>query len=368
MPMPKNISLKDIPKNSRILIVRLSAIGDVIRTLPAVHLLRRELPRAYLGWAVEDLSYNLIKGHPEIDKFFIFPKKQLQQAVKKGNFKEAKGLLNEFGAELKAERFAIAIDMQNLFKSGVVALLSGAKIRVGYGLSREGSTFFLTHRIIPPYKSHHMMQFVDWQLELVKRLGVESGPVQFVLPDYTSEEETVNRFLDEQGIRGDYFCLAPGTSWPNKSWTPAGMAGLADRLSRYGKVLLIGSELDRKIADQVLGLAQTNLVDAIGRFNLRELAVLLRKARFYAGGDTGPMHLAVAVGTQVFAWFGPTSPEVHGPYREGAVVFNLNLPCQPCNKRKCDSKECLLGLDLETVWRKMEQFLKAPGPPGHVKR
>lgn len=354
----KPISLKSISPKSRILIVRLSAIGDVIRTLPAVHLIRREFPDAYLGWAVESLSYKLIEGHPEIDKFFIFPKKQIAQAIKRADFKGANRLIADFGAALKAEGFEIALDMQNLFKSGIVTLLSGAKTRIGYGLSREGSKFFLTHRITPPYKSHQMMQFVDWQLELVKRLGVEGGPVQFILPDYTPEEGTVDQFLEEHGIRGDYFCIAPGTSWPNKSWTPAGMAGLADRLSQYGKVLLIGSELDRKIADQVLELAQTNPVDTIGRFNLRELAVLLRKARFYAGGDTGPMHLAVAVGTQVFAWFGPTSPKVHGPYQEGAVVFNLNLPCQPCNKRKCDSQECLRDLDLETVWRKVEQFLK----------
>lgn len=353
----KPISLKHLSPKSRILIVRLSAIGDVIRTLPAVHLIRREFPEAYLGWAVESLSYKLIEGHPEIDKFFIFPKKQIAQAIKRADFKGAKRLIADFGAALKAEGFEIALDMQNLFKSGIVTLLSGAKTRIGYGLSREGSKFFLTHRITPPYKSHQMMQFVDWQLELVKRLGVEGGPVQFILPDYTPEEGTVDRFLKEHGIRGDYFCIAPGTSWPNKSWTPTGMACLADRLSQYGKVLLIGSESDRKIADQVLELAQTNPVDTIGRFNLRELAVLLRKARFYAGGDTGPMHLAVAVGTQVFAWFGPTSPKVHGPYQEKAVIFNLNLPCQPCNKRKCDSRECLRDLDLETVWRKVEQFL-----------
>jgi lipopolysaccharide heptosyltransferase I len=352
------ITLKNFPKTSRILIVRLSAIGDVIRTLPAIHLLRKEFPEVYLGWAVESLSYDLIKGHPEIDRFFVFPKKQIQQAIKRADFKEAKRLIDEFSAELKAEQFEIAIDMQNLFKSGIVTLLSGAKTRIGYGLSREGSKLFLTHRITPPHKSHHMMQFVDWQLELVKRLGVEDGPAQFVLPDYTPEEITIDRFLANENIKAPYFCLAPGTSWPNKSWTPEGMAALTDRLNDYGKVLIIGSELDRKIAEQVLRLTKTNPVDTIAKFNLRELAVLLRKARLYIGGDTGPMHLAVAAGTQVVAWFGPTSPKVHGPYQEGAVVFNLNLPCQPCNKRKCDSQECLRDLDLETVWRKVEQFLK----------
>lgn len=353
----KPISLQNLSPKSRILIVRLSAIGDVIRTLPAVHLIRRELPGAYLGWAVESASHNLIHGHPEIDKFFIFPKKQIQQAIKKADFKEAKRLIKDFGAKLKAEKFEIALDMQNLFKSGIVTLLSGAKTRIGYKLGREGSKFFLTDAIIPPFKTYQEMCFVDWQVELVRRLGITDGDLQFVLPDYTPEESTIEGFLTSQNIKAPYFCLAPGTSWPNKSWIPEGIAALADRLNDYGKVLVIGSELDRKIADQVLQLTKTNPIDTIGAFNLRELAVLLQKARLYLGGDTGPMHLAVAVRTQVVAWFGPTNPMVHGPYQAEAVTLKLDLPCQPCNKRKCDSIKCLRELDLETVWEAVRPLL-----------
>jgi ADP-heptose:LPS heptosyltransferase len=353
----KTLSFKNIPTNSRILIVRLSAIGDVIRTLPAVHLIRKELPESYLGWVMESVPHSLVEKHPEIDRFFIFPKKQIQQAIKNGDFKEAKRLVKDFSAELKAERFEIAIDMQNLFKSGMVTMLSGAKTRIGYGLEREGSKFFLTHRVAPPFKSHPKMNFVDWQIELVKRLGIDSGEIRFVLPDYSPEETVINRFLEKHGITGDFFCLAPGTSWPTKSWTTAGMAGLADRLADYGRVLIIGSEFDREIADQVLAAAKTAPLDTIGAFNLRELAVLLRKARFYIGGDTGPMHLAVAVGTQVFAWFGPTDPILNGPYQDEAVTFVNNLNCQPCHKRKCPSKRCLSELELDTVWDKIKPVL-----------
>ncbi len=354
----KTISLKKIPQTSRILIVRLSAIGDVIRTLPAIHAIREELPEAYLGWAVESAPHSLIQGHPEIDKFFVFPKKQIQQAIKKADFKEAKRLIKDFGAELKAERFEIALDMQNLFKSGIVTLLSGAKTRIGYELGREGSKFFLTDTVKPPFKTYQKIPFVDWQMELVRRLGVTDGDVQFVLPEYMVEESTVNQFLKNNNITAPYFCLAPGTSWPNKSWTQEGMAALADRLSDYGKVIIIGSELDRKIANQVLQLTKTKPIDTIAMFNLRELAVLLRKANLYLGGDTGPMHLAVAVETQVVAWFGPTSPLVHGPYQKGAVTFKLDLPCQPCNKRKCDSIKCLRELDLEMVWEAVRPLLE----------
>ena len=266
-------------------------------------------------------------------------------------------MINDFGAELKAEQFEIALDMQNLFKSGIVTLLSGAKTRIGYGLRREGSGFFLTNTVTPPFRTHQEMPFVDWQLELVRRLGVTDVDVQFVLPDYSPEETTIDRFLASQNIEAPYFCLAPGTSWPNKSWTPEGMAALTDRLSDYGKVLIIGSELDRKIAEQVLRLTETNPVDTIAKFNLRELAVLLRKARLYIGGDTGPMHLAVAVGTRVAAWFGPTNPLVHGPYQKKAVILKSDLSCQPCNKRKCETIGCLRNLELETVWGSIESLL-----------
>ncbi|HHU51751.1 MAG TPA: glycosyltransferase family 9 protein [Firmicutes bacterium] len=344
----------NINRYKRILIIRLSAIGDVIETLPAVHALRQRRPNAYIGWILEEASYSLLQGHPEIDRFFIFPKKEIKNAVRQRNFKKVKNLLDRVKEELKQERFDLALDMHNLFKSGVVALLSGAEERIGYGRYREGSRFFLTRQIPPPKSEMH---FVDWQMNLVQRLGVEYRNKEFILPDFSKEEQTIRGFLADHKITERYFCLAPGTSWPNKCWTAQGMAAIADRLSAYGKVVLIGSTQDKALAEEVSSLMKTRPVDAVEKLNLREVAVLLRQAELYIGGDTGPMHLAVAVGTQVVAWFGPTSPAKTGPYQENAAVIQAGYPCQPCLKRRCKSMVCLRGLSAETVWERIQPLL-----------
>jgi ADP-heptose:LPS heptosyltransferase len=344
-----------IQKQARILIIRLSAIGDVIETLPAVHTLRGIFPNNYLAWVLESAPYGLLQGHPEIDEFIIFPKKEIKKAIKNGQFSLAKNIIEDFIQNLRSKNFDLAIDLQNLFKSGIVACWSGAKTRVGYNLFREGSKYFLTDVYPPPQKPLH---FVDWQLELVHRLGAQTDEIKFILPDYSKEELTVNKFLTENSLTGPYFCLAPGTSWPNKSWTPEKMALLADHLNPFGRVVIIGSDLDLEIADQTIKMMSTSPVSAINKFNLRELAVLIHHSQLFLGGDTGPMHLAVAVGTRVVVWMGPTSRELTGPYQKNAIVISLNLPCQPCYKRKCKTTNCLHKLSFETVWSTVLNSLK----------
>ena len=351
----KKVDPINLGRFKRILIIRLSAIGDVIETLPAVHALRRGRPDAYIGWILEEAPYSMLQGHPDIDRFFLFPKKELKNAIKQRDFRKVKNLLDRVGEELKADHFDVAIDMHNLFKSGVVALLSGAEERIGYGRYKEGSRFFLTRRIPPPKRQMH---FVDWQMNLVQRLGVKHSDIEFVLPDFSKEEQTIREFLADNKITERYFCLAPGTSWPNKCWTTQGMAEVADRLNAYGKVVLIGSTQDKALAEEVSSLMKTRPIDAVEKLNLREVAVLLRQAQSYLGGDTGPMHLAVAVGTQVVAWFGPTSPAKTGPYQENAAVIQAGYPCQPCFKRKCRSVACLRGLSVETVWEKIQPLVE----------
>jgi len=351
----KNKTQFNLGKYNKILVVRLSAIGDVLETLPAVHALRQGAPQAYIGWVLEEAPYSLLQGHPDIDGFFLFPKKELKSAIHKKDMKKVKALLKQLGDELKKERFDLVIDMHNLFKSGVVALLSGVKERVGYDLYREGSRFFLTEHIRPPKGIIH---FVDWQMNLVRQLSVGYPKVEFVLPYFAKEEEFIRDFREKSGISGKFFCLAPGTSWPNKSWTSEGMARLSDRLDQYGQVVVIGSEQDRALGEEVISKMETIPVNALEKLNLRELAVLLGQAELYIGGDTGPMHLAVAVGTQVVAWFGPTCPEKTGPYQENAVIIKGDLPCQPCFKRKCQTVHCLKELKIETVWDSIQPLLE----------
>jgi heptosyltransferase-1 len=345
-----------IEPNSRVLIIRMSAIGDVIETLPAVHALRKRYPEAYLVWVLERGPYSLLKGHPDLDGIVLFPKQEIKAAIKDEGLFSALKRLREFGDTIRRYNADISLDMQNLFKSGLVGLLSGAKQRIGFRSFREGSYFFLTDRLKPPKRPRH---FVDWQLDYVRRLGADPDEVEFVLPDYSKEERRVEEYLQENRIDGDFFCLAPGTSWPSKCWTAEGMAQLADGLSEYGRVIIVGSESDQQISSAVMSLMQKSFDNAVGWFNLRELAVLLKKATLFFSGDTGPMHLAVAMGTPVITWLGPTSRELTGPYQKEALTISAGLPCQPCYKRRCKHNRCMKGLTFETVWTKVEPYLRA---------
>ena len=343
-----------IKPDSRILIIRMSAIGDVIQTLPAIHSLRKSFPNAYLAWVVEPLSYNLLKGHPEIDELILFPKQQLKITLKEAGLIAASKILKSFAKNLQLKRFDVAIDFQNLFKSGLIAKLSKAKQRVGFGPGRELNRLFLNRILPPPVGDLH---FIDWELELVSRLGADIAEVNFNFPDYHEEELVIKDFLESNSIQKPYFCIAPGTSWPNKCWTSDAMAQLADRLSAYGQVILIGTDLERSITIETINKMSSIPINALEKFNLRELAVLIKGAKIFFGGDTGPMHLAVALGTKAIAWMGPTKPSRTGPYPGRGTALALNLDCQPCHKRNCHNNLCLKNLPLETVWTAAELFL-----------
>lgn len=340
-----------IKPNSRILIIHLSAIGDVIHTLPAAHALRTSFPNSYLAWIVEDAGYNLIQGHPELDEVILFPKKEIKKIFKEKGFFAALKLILEFGRKIRSYHFDVVIDFHNMFKSSIIDLFSGAKVKTGFGPGREGNRFFLTHVFEHPSQPKH---FVDIELELTRLLGADIHDVQFVFPDYNKETLKIDKFLAENSVNNPFFCVAPSTSpsWTNKLWTFEGMAKLIDRLSDYGSVLIIGTESDRKIINETKKLLTTKPIDTTGLFNLRELAVLLRKASLFVGGDTGPMHLAAAMGTHTIAWMGPTKPVRNGPYPGRGVSVSLGLACQYCHKRQCPNNDnaCLQNLPFDMVW------------------
>jgi ADP-heptose:LPS heptosyltransferase len=343
-----------ISDNARILVIRLSAIGDVIQTLPSIHALRKSFPQSYIAWVLEEPSFSLLQGHPEVDEVIQFPKKELRKILKEKGILDALQYVKEFGDQLKSRRFDLAIDFQNLLKSGVIAYLSGAKKRVGFGGGREGNRLFLTKVFSPPKTIAH---YIDKELELVRLLGGDTKEVSFVFPDFSKEEKIIDDFLAEHAMTQPYFCLATGTTWPSKCWTPVGMARLADQLQDYGKVILIGSKDDRLIAEQTMSKMVTTPINAIDRFNLRELTVLLRRAKVFFGPDTGPMHLAVAAGTKTVVWMGPTDPKLKGPYPGRGVVVSLYLKCYPCRNKECQPNRCLVDLPFEMVWEAAKKCL-----------
>jgi lipopolysaccharide heptosyltransferase I len=313
---------RPIQSSDRILMVRLGAVGDVLRTLPAVHLLRQTFPALHISWIVEDLSRDLLIDHPDLNDVIRFPRSEFREAARRPW--TLPGRLRDLGRTLRAHRFTVAIDAQGSFKSAAVAALSGAPRRIGFapGLCREMS-FLLTSewvRLPVPWLNR-----VDRNLRLAEALGARGDEITMRLMERDEERREAEALLREVAPEGTpVVILSPGTSRRQryKMWPVASYARLGAALRRaFGALPLIswgpGEEsLAADVARDSGGAAV--VAPPVG---LRLLASLLRRAALFIGADTGPMHLAWGVGCPVIAIFGPTDPRLNAPLGPVDVVL-----------------------------------------------
>jgi len=307
--------------HDRILVVRLGAVGDVIRALPAVHRLRLAFPRAHFAWIVEDLSAPLLEEHPDLNEVLVLSRRELRAAGRRPDRLVATA--SALRARLASGRYDVTIDLQSTLKSGIVAFLAGAKRRVGFAPThtREWS-FFFTNEWGRPSSSH--LNRVDRNLEMASLLGAPAGPVTAGFVEGPEAAAEAGRILETlRPLQGAPVLLCPGASRRQdyKRWPAAGWSRLGRLLAEAGKSPIVvwgpGEE------DLAAGIER----DGGGRVrrapptSLPVLAALLRRSALFIGGDTGPMHLAWAVGCRVVALFGPTDPRLNAPVGEGHQVL-----------------------------------------------
>jgi len=318
---------------NNILVIKLSAIGDVIHTLPAVHALRQNNPGAKITWIVEKPSYNLLTNNPDIDQIIVFEKPK---------FKTLSGLIHNgpaFTRHLRERRFDLVVDFQGLFKSAAISLLSGAANKVGYCDMRELSHLISRPLCGPNSKGHVIERYLD----VVRELGGNVDKIVFPISISENEEQRAEALLSEARINpGEPFVvLVPGTNWATKCWPPEHYAKLIDLLEEAGyRCVLAGGPAESDIAEQIVKLSSAGPANLTARTSLKELAHIFKRSRAFVGGDTGPMHLAVAVGTPAVTLFGPTDPARNGPYQGKNVILQVDRECKNCWKRRCD-KRCL---------------------------
>jgi len=311
-----------IDERDRILIVRLGAVGDVLRTLPAVHLIRKAFPSLHLAWIVEDLSRDLLEGHPEIDEVIRFPRRELCDAVRSPLGMPAR--LAALRGELRRRRFTVALDFQGSLKSAALAFLSGAPRRIGFapGHCRELS-FLLTNEWVRPGSPR--LNRVEKNCLLAEALGAGGDEIEAILPERPEEGREADSLIRSLNPRGSpLVILSPGSSrlQPGKRWPAGNFGRLASLLAGSpGSLPLIvfgpGEE----------GLARNAVSESEGKAvlapptSLRLLAAILRRSALFVGADTGPMHLAWIVGCPVVALFGPTEPALNAPLGPGHAVL-----------------------------------------------
>lgn len=350
------------PGPGRVLVVRLGALGDVVRTLPALRLIRRTWPESEVAWAVESSHSGLLAGHPDIDRLLVLERSRLQHAVK-GLRSEAFGLLRAFISSVRQFGPDLALDFQSSLKSGLVCRLSGAPVRWGFARkdSRESSHIFATHHLpLPEPRTHR----VERAASLARAAGALEGPLVADLALSPEELRSGRRIVEAAAGGRPALALAPFSSrrqawkrYPLDAW-----AEVASRLSQGGAtVLVVAGPAERQEARALIERAGAG-VALVEDEGIRSLAAILAACRLFVGGDTGPMHIAWAVGTPVVALYGPTDPALNAPYGDGHVVL---APPAPTGRADHDR---FPGLGPERVataaLRRLETVLQGAPSPG----
>lgn len=315
---------RERPAFSRLLIVKMSSIGDVIHALPIATILKQNYPGIELGWVVRKRCAGLLEGNPDVDHVNVIPDRP-----------KLADLLSLTG-ELRKQKFEVAIDMQGLLLSGLVTWLSGARRRIGLNLNREQNALFLTEPVVPA-KADRNRHAIDILRGFLPPLGIY---IDTPWPDqpYLAQGDAAADMLPG----GPQIALNVGASSVYKQWPVDRWTALAKRLVGSGsKVVLVGGPQDVDAAVQVEQGADAgnSLVNIAGKTSLRELGHILKHCDVVVTADTGPMHLAVAVGTPTVALFGPTNPVRTGPYGDRHTVIWKSIACSPCyRKPTCEGR------------------------------
>ena len=340
----------------RILIVKLSAIGDVVHTIPALCAIRKAMPDAFIGWVVEELSSELLKGHPYLNKLYVIPKSRW-----KGNY--GKYLFTEivpFFQKIARDKYDVAIDFQGLTKSGVVTFLSGAKTRIGFGDkdARELNRLFTNEKITPPENKPHI---IDRNLFLLKPLGIKNPEYEFKLSIPGDVIVYIEDKLKAVGISSDekFIFINPGAGWITKRVSLDVLSEVGKRIvEKYNlRVMLTYGPGEEKMVKELKEMIGSKALIST-KMSLMQFSALLNRCKLFIGGDTGPTHLASALDVPVVSFFGASDARRNRPYGAKSYVVQLNeLECVPCWKMKCDDLKCIKNITPEMLMKGIEELI-----------
>lgn len=349
------------PQN--ILIVKLSAIGDVVQTIPMVEALKHQYPQAKIDWVVEEDSSDLLTGHPALNRVIVSRRKSWQKRFfRKGETGGTLKEIREFISDLRRVKYDWVIDNHGLFKSGLFVFLSRGVRKIGFkpspGIADEGNYFFTNERYKPLSIERHAL---ERYLDLIYQLGIpQAKPVlSFSIPEeYRARAAEILRQHDFSAQ--PLLVIHPMAKWPTKEWPLENFVWLASVLMQKGvSVVLTGSQQDEDALNEIQRRTSypQKILNLAGQTGLKELAGIFSLANLVLTTDTGPMHLAAAVKAPLIALFGPTAPWRTGPYGNGHVVLRKSLTCSPCFKKKCATNECMNSLSVEEVLEAVEKKL-----------
>ena len=330
----------------KVLIVKPSSLGDIVHSLPFIDAFHRTYPDSELHWVVARGFEGLLEGHPFLKRVWIIHKDEWKKI---GSVGKTVLEMRRVIRDLREEGFDLAVDLQGLFRSGVITWATGAPLRIGFKRAREGSTIFYT-RMVDVGSDVHA---VERSLKVASFLGCEIGKISFTLPSREGSSQKAIPFTHPP--RGEYGVIIPGARKPSKRW-PA---------ERFGKVasmlplstVVIGSRADMALAEEVVRVSEGKAFSIAGKTGLKGLVEVIRCTRFVVCNDTGPMHIAAALGVPVVALFGSSDPLKTGPYTSKCTILRKELPCIPCEKKSCKSPVCMDMIQVHEVADAINAFL-----------
>ena len=358
-----------------ILVVRLTSLGDVLMSLPAVKALKEGLPGTKVSWLVEGSVAELLSHQNFVDHVIRFPRDLIVGSAKRGSGPRVLRHLGLFLKTLRARRYDAIVDFHGILKSALLDYAARAEKRIGFGrtFAKEGSWLAYDERVDA---SDTHLNKVERNMLLARRLGVNGAIPQVELVAPPSAEEYVNDLLAKHDIRPPIVALFPFCSKGSlfKRWELANYAELLKRMkeSIRATVLILWGPGEEEEAKRLRDMADTGIV-LPDNLDVAQLCALLKRADMYVGGDTGVMHLAAFSGVPVLAIFGPTDPKVNAPYGPMHKIVRRELPCSPCRDKNCKERTCLTSITPEEVFeevRRMWDSIKdrVTGPGSRVQR
>ena len=336
----------------RIALLKPSALGDIVHALPVLTALRQRYPHAHITWVVNEVYAPLLRGHRDLDDTLPFDRR----ASRRGWRAAARSWLF-FLRELRQRHFDLVIDLQGLFRTALMVAATGAPRRVGLSTAREGATWCYSDVI--PVANFDALHAVERYWKIAEALGVGDSPKEFHVPIPAEARQ----WADETTALypRPWLMIGPGSRWPTKRWPPVHFAALARRAQERfgGTVFFVGGGDETMLADAVQAKLSGPSLDLTGRTTLPRLAALLERADVMLANDTGPLHLAAALGRPVVAPYTCTKVRLNGPYGAERGAIESAIWCAGSYVKRCPRLECMTELTPDRLWPALVEVLQS---------
>ena len=332
--MDSRISLGHPPE--KILIIKPSAFGDIVHSLPFLHAIKSCFPHCEIHWVVSKELQFFLEGHPLIDKLWIFKRKEWGIST---SIVTTMQEIVSFCRGLRSEKFDISVDLSGLLRSGLITFFAGARIKLGFLESDEGSPFFYTHKIRGGKEIHA----IDRYLKIASFLGCDTNNIEYPFAPFPEHPAICNE------LPRQYAIMVPSAGKEANRWPAERYGKLASRLPIPS--VMIGGKADSDVVQTAAGFSEGKAINLVGRTSLKDVLPIIKNAQFMVTNDTGPMHLAAAFNTPVFAIFGPANPIRTGPYGKIHTIIQEELECSPCYRWKpCENWQCMERITVDKMF------------------